>query len=250
MINFDNCVIGIAFNGVAINENKTKQNKNWPYIPDRPYRILIVGGSVSGKTNLLLNLIENQPDIDKIYLNTKDPYESKYQYLINKREGLDVNHFNDSRAFIEYSNVMHDVYKNIDYCNPDTENKILIVFDDIIADMIHNKKLNSIVTKLFIRGRKLNISLVFTTQSYFKVPKDVRLDTSHFFIAKIPNKRELQQIAINHSSDINTKNFVIIYRKCTDEPYSFLVNDITLASNNPLRFRKNLFGIYNKNHDN
>ena len=116
--------------------------------------------------------------------------------------------------------------------------------------MIQNKKLNSIVTELFIRGRKLNISLVFITQSYFKVPKDVRLNTSHFFIAKIPNKRELQQIAINHSSDINTKDFANIYRKCMAEPYSFLVNDTTLPSNNPLRFRKNLFSIYNKNHDN
>ena len=109
--------------------------------------------------------------------------------------------------------------------------------------MINNKKLNSVVTELFIRGRKLNISLVFITQSYFKVPKDVRLNTSHFFIAKIPNKRELQQIAINHSSDINTKDFANIYRKCTAEPYSFLVNDATLASDNPLRFRKNLFNI-------
>ena len=120
----------------------------------------------------------------------------------------------------------------------------------MIADMINNKKLNAIVPELFIRGRKLNISLVFITQSYFKIPKDVRLNTSHFFIAKIPNKRELQQIAINHSSDINTKDFANIYRKCTAEPYSFLVNDTTLPSNNPLRFRKNLFNIYNKNHDN
>ena len=96
---------------------------------------------------------------------------------------------------------------------------------------------------MFVRGRKINISLVFITQSYFKVPKDVRLNTSHFFIAKIPNKRELQQIAINHSSDINTKDFANIYRKCTAEPYSFLVNDTTLASDNPLRFRKNLFNI-------
>ena len=86
--------------------------------------------------------------------------------------------------------------------------------------MIHNKKLNSIVTELFNRGRKLNISLVFT-QSYFKVPKDVRLNTSHLFMAKIPNKRELQQIAINYSSGINTKDFANIYRKYTDEPYSF-----------------------------
>ena len=105
------------------------------------------------------------------------------------------------------------------------------------------KKLNSIDTKLFIWGRKLNISLVFITQSYFKVPKDVRLNTSHIFIAKFPNKRELQQIAINHSSDISTKDFANIYRKCTSEPYSFLVNDTTLASNNPLRFRKNLSNI-------
>ena len=120
----------------------------------------------------------------------------------------------------------------------------------MIADMIHNKKLNSIVTELFIRGRKLNISLVFITQSYFKVPTNVRLNTSHFFIVKIPNKRELQQIAMNHSSDISTKDFTNIYRTCTDEPYSFLVNDTTLASSNPSRFRKILFIIYNKNHDN
>ena len=112
----------------------------------------------------------------------------------------------------------------------------------MIADMIHNKKLNLIVTELFIRGRKLNISIAFITQSYFKVPKDVRLNTIHCSTAKIPNKRELQQIAINHSSDINTKDFTNIYRKCTAEPYSFLVN-ATLASNNPLRFRKNLFNI-------
>ena len=134
---------------------------------------------------------------------------------------------------------MIDLYQNIDEDNPDKENKILIVFDDIIADMIHNKKkLNSIVTKLFIRGRKLNVSFVFITQSYFKILKDVRLNTSHFFIAKIPNKRELQQIAINHSSGISTKDFANIYRKYTAEPYSFLVKDTTFASDNPLRFIK------------
>ena len=102
---------------------------------------------------------------------------------------------------------------------------------------------------MFIRGRKLNISLVFITQSYFKVPKNVRLNTAHFFILKISNKRELQQIAINQSSDISTKDFSTIYRKCTAEPYSFLANHTTLASDNPLRFRK-LFLKYNKNHDN
>ena len=131
-----------------------------------------------------MNLIENQPDIDKIYLYAKDLYEAKYQYLINIRGKVGIDDSDDPKAFIEYSNDMHDVYKNIDDYNPDKENKILIVFDDMIADMIHNKKLNSIVTELFIRGRKLNISLVFITQSYFKVPKDVRLNTSHFFIEK------------------------------------------------------------------
>ena len=132
---------------------------------------------------------------------------------------------------------MHDIYKNINDSNHDKENKKLIVSDDMIADMINNKQLNSIVTELFIRGRKLNISLVFIMQSYFKVPKDVRLNTTHFFIMKIPNKRELQQIALNHSSDIDFKDFIKIYKKCIDDSYSSLVNDTTLSSGNPLRFR-------------
>ena len=110
---------------------------------------------------MLLNLTEKQPDIDKIYLSAKDPYEAKYQYLIKIREKVGIDHHNDPRAYIEYSNDMHDVYKNIDEYNPDKENKILIVFDDMIADMINNRRLDSIVTELFIRGRKLNISLVF-----------------------------------------------------------------------------------------
>ena len=143
---------------------------------------------------------------------------------------------------------MRDVYKNIGEYNPDKENKILIVFDDMIADMIDNKKLNSTVAELFIRGRKLNISVVFITQLHFRVPKDFWLNTTRFCIAEIPNKMELQQISINHSSDIKTGNFINIYRECTAEPYSFLVNDTTLASDNPLRFRKILFK-YNKNHD-
>ena len=166
---------------------------------------------------------------------------------------MGINRFNDPK---EYSDDMQDVhrninhYKNINYYNPIKENKILIVFDDAIADMIHNKKLNWIVTELFIRGRKLNISVVFISQSYFKVPKDVRPNTTHFFfITKIPNNRELQDIAINHSSDISNRDFDNIYRECPAEPYSFLVNDSTLALDNPLRFRK-LFLKYNKNHDN
>ena len=105
--------------------------------------------------------------------------------------------------------------------------------------MINNKKLNPIVTELFIRGRKLIISIVFITQSYFKVPKDVRLNSTHFFIMKIPNKRELQQIVLNRSSDIDFKDFMRIFKKCTAKSYSFLVNDTTLPSDDTLRFRKN-----------
>ena len=230
MINFDEYT----------NENKINHNPNWPYIPDHLYRTLIIGGSGSGKTNALLNLINNQPGINKIYLYAKDPYEDNYQFLIKRRENIGVKHFNDPKAFIEYSNDIQDVYKNINYYNPDKDNKILIVFDDMIADMTNNKKLNSIVTDLFIRGRKLNIS-VFVTQSYFKVPRDVRLNTTHFFIMKIPNKRDIQQMAF--SSNIDYKDFIKFSKKCTNGPYSFLVNDTMLASDNPLQFRKNLYNI-------
>ena len=161
MINFDDYT----------NENIIEHNSKWPYIPDHPCRILIIGGSGSGKTNALLNLINNHPDIDKIYLYAKDPYEKKYQYLINKREKVEINRFNNPKAFMEYSNDMQDVYKNIEDYNPIKKRKVLIIFDDMIADMINNNKLNLIVTELFIRGRKLNISIVFTTQSYLKCQK-------------------------------------------------------------------------------
>ena len=128
MINFDDYA----------NENKIEHNSKWPHIPDHPYRILIVGGSGSGKANALLNLINNQLDIDKVYLYAKDPYEPKYQYLMNKREKVGLDHFKDPKAFVEYSNDMEDVYKNIENCNPGKKRKILIVFDDMIADMINN----------------------------------------------------------------------------------------------------------------
>ena len=101
MINFDDYT----------NENKAEHNPKWPYIPDNPYRVVIVGGSDSGKTNALLNIVNNQPDIDKMYLYSKDPYEAKYQYLIDKRENVGLDHFKDPKAFTEYSNNMQDVYK-------------------------------------------------------------------------------------------------------------------------------------------
>ena len=124
MINFDDYT----------NENIIEHNPNWPYIPDHSYRIRSSG---SGKTNALLNLINNQPDIDKIYLYAKDPYEVKYQFLINKREEVGLDHFIDPKTFIEYSNDMRDVHKKVEDYNPGRERKMLIVFDDMIADMIN-----------------------------------------------------------------------------------------------------------------
>ena len=135
---------------------------------------------------------------------------------------------------------MQDVYKNVEEYNSVKKHKVLNVFDDMIAAMISNKKLNPAVTELFIGARKLNISIFFITQPHFKVPKEVKLNTTHFLIVKITNKRELQQIALNHSSNIEFKDFKNIYKMHNAEPYSFLVNDTTLPSDNSLRFRKNL----------
>ena len=164
--------------------------------------------------------------------------------MIKNRENVGIKHLNDSNSFIECSNTMDDLYQNIDDYNASRKRKILIVFDDMIANIISNKKFQAMIKELFIRCRKLNISLVFITQSYFSVPKDVRLNSTHYLIMKINNKRELQNIANNHSADIDYKDFVKIYREYTKEPYSFLTIDTTLPASDPLRFRKNLFHSY------
>ena len=232
MINFDDYP----------NENKTEHNLKLPYIPDHPYRILIIGGPGSGKTNALLDLINKQPDIDKIYLYTKDSYEAKYQFLINKRESTGLKHLNDPKAFIEYSNDMQDVYKNIEEYNPGKKGKTLIVFDDMIIDMIDNKKLNFVVTKLFIRGRKSQrFSCFYYSIIYFKFPKDVILNSMYFYLSwkflvkvNFSNNNKKNKIAVNHSSDIDLKDFTKINKDCIAKPYSFLVVDRTLLSDNPL----------------
>ena len=226
------------------NENNKEHNEKWPYIPDHPYRILIIGGSGSGKTNALLNLIKEQDDIDKIYLYAKVLSEPKYEFLIKKRDNAGIKHLNDSKAYIECSSTMDDVYENINDFNSSRKRKILIVFADTIADITINKKFQVIIKGLFIRCRKLNISLVFITQCYFSVPKVARLNSTHYLIMKINNRRELQNIAINHSADIDYKDFVKIYRECKKKPYSFLTIDTTLPASDPLRFRKNLFHSY------
>ena len=150
--------------------------------------------------------------------------EPKYEYLIKKREDAGMKHVNNSNAFTECSNNMDDVCENIDDCNLSRRRKILIVFDDMIADIMTNKKFQATIKELFIRCRKLNISLAFITQSYFSVPKGVRLNSTHYLIMKINNKRELQNIAINHSVDIDCKDFMKIYRECTKELYNLFDN--------------------------
>ena len=195
------------------NENNKKHNEKWPYIPDHPYKILIIGGSGSGKTNALLNLINEQNDIDKIYLYARDLNEPKYKILIKKRKDAGIKHLNDPNAFIECSNTMYDVYENIHDYNSSRKRKILIVFDDMIADIMANKKFQAIIKELFIRCRKSNISLAFITQTYFSVPKHVRLNSTHDLISKINHKRELQNIAIYHSADIDYQDFIKIYRE-------------------------------------
>ena len=153
------------------NENNKKHNEKWPYIPDDPYRILIVGGSGSGKTNTLLSLINVQNDIDKICLYARDLNETKYKILIKKLKDAGIKHLNDPNAFIKCSNTMYDVHENIHDYNLSRKRKILIIFDDMIADIMKNKRFQAIIKELFIRYRELNISLVFITQSYFSVPK-------------------------------------------------------------------------------
>ena len=161
---------------------------------------MITGGSGSGKTNALLNLIKQQDNyglIDIIYLYAKDLNEPKYEFLDQKCQNKGTKHLNNPNAFIECSNTMDDVYENINDYNPNKKRKTLIAFDDMIADIMTYKRFQATIKELFIRCRKINISLVFVTQSYFSVPKDVRLNSTHHLIMKINPRKELQNIAIN-----------------------------------------------------
>ena len=140
-----------------------------------------------------------------------DLSEPKYQFLIKKREDAGNKNLHDPSSFIKYSNIMDDVYNNIDNYNPKRKRKILIAFDDMIADFMTNKRFQAIIKDLFIRCRKLNISLVFITQLYVTVPKDVRLNSTHYVIMKIHDGRELQNIAKDHLADIDNKDFAKIH---------------------------------------
>ena len=171
----------------------------------------------------------------------RDFSEPKNEHLIKKREDVGIKYVNNLNGFIECLSTMDDVYENIYDYNPSRKRKILIGFHDMIADIMTNKKFQAIIKELFIRCRKLNILLVFITQSFFSVAKDVRLNSTYYLILKINNKKELQNIAIIHSTDINYKDFIKIYRDCTKEPFNFLTIDTTLPASDPLRVKKKLF---------
>ena len=171
MLNLDN---------IVSNKKKSSLEDN-----DWPFGMLIIGPSGSGKTNTLLHLINNLHPIDKIYLYAKDIHEPKYEYLINIRGQAGIKHLNDTQAFIEYSDDMNDVLDDINNYNKSRDKKVLIVFDDMIADIEYNKNFKRIIKELFYRARKINVSIVFITQSYFRASKGARLNSTHYIIMKI-----------------------------------------------------------------
>ena len=209
MLNLDN---------IVSNKNENKDN-NWPFC------ILIIGPSGSGKTNTLLHLINNLHPIDKIYLYAKDLHEPKYEYLINKREQAGIKNLDDAKAFIEYSDDMNDVLDDINNYNKNRDKKVLIVFDDMIADIEHNKKFERIIKELFYRARKINVSILFIMQSYFRALKDARINSTHYILMKIGNKKELKCIAEQKSGNLDYKDFLKMYNYCTRESYSFMTRD-------------------------
>ena len=229
-----------------VSNNKSSLERN-----DWPFRMLIIGPSGSGKTNTLLHLINNFHPIDKIYLYAKDTDEKKYQYLINKTEQAGIKNLNDPYAFIEYSSDMKDLQDDINNYNKNRDKKVLIIFDDMIADIMRSEKFKAIVKELFLRCRKLNISIVFITQSYFRTPKDASiifklLNSTHYILIKIGNKEELKSIAEENSGHLDFKDFLKIYNYCTKEPYSFMLVDTKPIAR--ITFKKNFDEPINLQH--
>ena len=176
----------------------------------------------------------------------KDLEEPKYQLLIKKREQAGIKDLKDPTDFIEYSNNIDDIYDDInDYNKKKSKRNVLIVFDDMISHVMSNKKAQKVLKELFIRCRKLNINLCFLTQSYFSVPKYVRLNCTHYVMFKLNNERELQIIAINHSAGIDYKEFLKIYRNCTKKPYNFW---LLILHNLSIKKLRRILMILYKNH--
>ena len=230
MLNLDNIVSNKNENKDTTGSSSSERN-SWPF------RMLIIGRSGSGKTNTLLHLINNLHPIDKIYLYAKDINEPKYEYLINKREQSGIKNLNDPHAFIEYSDDMDDVLDDINNYNKNRDKKVLIVFDDMIADIEYNKKFIRIIKELFYKARKINVLIVFIMQSYSRALKDARLNSTHYILMKIGNKKELKRIAEEKSGHLDYKDFLKIYNYCTREPYSFMLIDTTPTAS--VTFKKN-----------
>ena len=201
--------------------------------------MLIIGPSGSDKTNTLLHLTNDLHPIDKIYLYAKDLHESKYEYLINKREQVGIKNLNDPHAFIEYSDDMNDMLDDINNYNKNRDKKVLIVFDDMIADIEYNKKFKRIIKELFYRARKINILIVFITQSYFRALKDARLNSTHYILMKIGNKKELKSIAEEKSGHLDYKDFLEMYNYYIKEPYSFMTIDARPTATIPFKKKFN-----------
>ena len=238
MLNLDNIVSNKKKSSLEdTTESSCSERNNWPL------RMLIIGPSGSGKTNTLLHLINNLHPIDKIYLYAKDIHEPKYEYLINKREQAGIKNLNDPNAFIEYLDDMNDVLDDINNYNKNRDKKVLIVFDDMIADIEYNKNFKRIIKELFYRARKINVSNVFITQSYFRALKDARLNGTYYIIMKINNKKELKRIAEEKLGHLDYKNFLKMYNYCTKEPYSFMTIDATITATIP--FKKNFNDLIN-----
>ena len=208
MLNLDNIVSNKNENKDTTGSSSLERN-NWPF------RMLIIGPSGSGKTNTLLHLINNLHPIDKIYFYPKDINEPKYQYLINKREQAGIKNLNDPHAFIEYSDDMDDELDDINNYNKNRDKMVLIVFDDMIIDIEYNKNFKRIIKELFYRSRKINVSIVFITQSYFRTLKDARLNSTHYILMKISDKKELKRITEEKSGHLDYKDFLKIYNYCT-----------------------------------
>ena len=196
-----------------------------------------------GKTNTLLHLINNLHPIDKIYLYAKDIHEPKYEYLINKREQVGIKNLNDPHAFIEYSDDMNDVLDDINNYNKNRYKKVLIVFDDMNDDIGYYKNFKLIIKELFYRTRKINVSIVFITQSYFRALKDARLNSTHYILMKIGNIKELKRIAEEKSDHLDYKDFLEMYNYWTKEPYSFMTIDARPTATIP--FKKNFNDVIN-----
>ena len=230
MLNLDKIVSNNNTSSLEDTTGSSSSERN-----DWPFRMLIIGPSGLGKTNTLIN---NLHPIDKIYLYAKDIHEPKYEYLINKREQAGIKNLNDPHAFIEYSDDMNDVLDDINNYNKNRHKKVLIVFDDIIADIEYNKNFKQIIKELFYKACKINISIVCITQSYFRALKDARLNSTHYIIIKINNKKELKRIAEEKSGHLDYKNFLKMYNYCTEEPYSFMIIEARPTATIP--FKKTL----------